>query len=67
MTKRIDLRGLPTLVGPRFRQKRAERKNAAVGISTPAFRVGYCVECGAEAHEGCKDPLAVGEWAPKEG
>ena len=33
----------------------------------PRYASGFCVECGAEAHEGCKDPLAVGEWAPVEG
>lgn len=32
----------------------------------PRYPSGYCVICGAEAHEGCKHPLAVGEWEPKE-
>lgn len=33
----------------------------------PRFPSGYCVICGAEAHEGCKHELAVGDFAPKEG
>lgn len=33
----------------------------------PRYPSGHCVECGAEAHEGCKHELAVGEFEPKEG
>ena len=36
------------------------------GRMHPRFPSGYCVICGAEAHEGCKHELAVGEWAPRE-
>jgi len=31
----------------------------------PRYPSGHCVECGAEAHEGCKDPRAIGEWEPR--
>jgi hypothetical protein len=44
-----------------------ERSYAGRTNQHPRFPSGYCVECGAEAHEGCKDPLAVGEYAPREG
>ena len=33
----------------------------------PRFPSGSCVVCGAEAHEGCKHELAVGEFKPNEG
>lgn len=29
----------------------------------PRFPSGRCVECGADSHEGCKHPLAVGYGA----
>lgn len=44
-----------------------ERSYAGRIHQHPRFPSGYCVECGAEAHEGCKDPLAVGEYEPREG
>lgn len=33
----------------------------------PRYPSGDCTICGALCTEDCKHPLAIGEWAPKEG
>ena len=32
----------------------------------PRYPSGDCTVCGALCTQGCRHPLAVGEWAPRE-